>query len=238
MAFPFTYFCPKHSNETYFANDYGTINSSTLYYRLAFCNKAMREDCKFTSYEESFGGKNLVVITEIQSSAVNSLSYENPTTKTNIMNLKAVNEGSAKILYLQITKDIYISNDGWMLENKREIEYFTLQDKFFDPTNPSTSGINFFYTVIMSSPRLREKYVRSYMKVQELFAKVGGIANACFIIINVLTVHYIRFNYLFFVKGNSLDTITEQKENSLNKLDREEIRNEEKIENNNIKKCH
>ncbi len=48
----------------------------------------------------------------------------------------------------------------------------------------------------LESPNLVDKITRSYIKIQDLFAKIGGMINALIIITKLLTFHYIRFNYL------------------------------------------
>lgn len=65
------------------------------------------------------------------------------------------------------------------------------------------------YWITFESPNIREIEKRSYMKVQDLFAKVGGIINAIFIIINILFYDYLRFifkkdiaNYLISSKNS------------------------------------
>jgi len=61
------------------------------------------------------------------------------------------------------------------------------------------------------------------MKVQELFAKVGGVANPFFIIIKALTMHYFRFKYIFFIKKNSIEFVNEYKNNKPIKLIEEKV---------------
>jgi len=57
---------------------------------------------------------------------------------------------------------------------------------------------------------------RSYLKVQELFAKIGGIANVSLIIIKALSYFYLRFNYFLYVEETIRTNIEAQNEQGLN----------------------
>ena len=50
--------------------------------------------------------------------------------------------------------------------------------------------------ILFDSPNVIDRITRSYMKIQDLFAKIGGMINALVIVMKILTIHYIRFNYL------------------------------------------
>jgi hypothetical protein len=56
------------------------------------------------------------------------------------------------------------------------------------------------------------------MTIQDVFAKIGGFANAVFILIKALTYYYIRFKYLFFIKS-----ITEQEKEKIKLESKNEI---------------
>ena len=49
---------------------------------------------------------------------------------------------------------------------------------------------------LFESPNIVDKINRSYMKVQDLFAKIGGLINALVIIFRILSTHYFRFPYI------------------------------------------
>lgn len=84
--------------------------------------------------------------------------------------------------------------------------------------------------------KVRNKTVRNYMKVQDLFAKIGGFTNAIIIVINILTKNFLRFKYLEFIHKNTFQQIIDNNNNMKSMLiswDLKEKKNEfEKDESN------
>jgi len=112
-----------------------------------------------------------------------------------------------------VTNDVYVSDEGWMLEDLRKINYISIDSIYYDVIN-NGEGPMMAMTSVLKSPRLRNKANRNYMKVQELFAKIGGIANAFFMIMYVLTFYYLRFNYFMYIRENTFLINSEDKRNS------------------------
>ena len=71
-----------------------------------------------------------------------------------------------------------------------------------------TTGMttNYIYALILSSFNVRTIVRRSYLKIQELFARVGGIANALLIMMNFLTYHFLRFDFLIFIDKSTFSS--------------------------------
>eukprot|EP00340_Litonotus_pictus_P013022 CAMPEP_0170538126 /NCGR_PEP_ID=MMETSP0209-20121228/103126_1 /TAXON_ID=665100 ORGANISM="Litonotus pictus, Strain P1" /NCGR_SAMPLE_ID=MMETSP0209 /ASSEMBLY_ACC=CAM_ASM_000301 /LENGTH=342 /DNA_ID=CAMNT_0010839759 /DNA_START=809 /DNA_END=1834 /DNA_ORIENTATION=+ len=101
-----------------------------------------------------------------------------------------------------VTNDVYISDDGWLLEDFREIYYQNVDSILYDIINIS-SGPPVAIVSLLKSPKLRNKSNRNYMKVQELLAKIGGIGNAFFAVMYALTYYYLRFHYFMFIRENT-----------------------------------
>ncbi len=57
-------------------------------------------------------------------------------------------------------------------------------------------GITPIVTVLVDSPNIVDNISRSYMKLQDLLAKIGGMINALFIVTKILSFHYLRFLYI------------------------------------------
>lgn len=55
--------------------------------------------------------------------------------------------------------------------------------------------------------RVRTKTIRSYLKIQELIARVGGIANVFYILMRVFSYDILLFQYYKYIKENSLDAL-------------------------------
>ena len=94
-----------------------------------------------------------------------------------------------------------------------ELEYINFDSLLPTVTiNKSGPRVDLMHFIQLESPRLRKITKRSYLKVQELFAKIGGLVNFMIIFINIITSHYFRFKYLFHIyeqisEGNKNATI-------------------------------
>ena len=58
---------------------------------------------------------------------------------------------------------------------------------------------NFTFMFSFESPKLRTVIYRSYIKIQNLLASIGGCVNAIILILRFSTSHYLRFNYLYYI---------------------------------------
>jgi len=106
--------------------------------------------------------------------------------------LETLEKGLYKNLKFSILNDILISDIGWILENYKETEFCKVQ-KFTKDTFLSNS--NERINVIFEAQKMRKVTKRQYLKLQELFAKLGGLFNAFTIIIEILIYDYTRFKF-------------------------------------------
>lgn len=135
---------------------------------------------------------------------IDSLSYENPIKPYLKAIFYSVSKKAQKMIYYYFVNSYYESDNGWIFEDKATSHFYTKTDSDYDlNNNESNSNVRNFLTIIFSGDKLQNRVIRNYLKVQELFAKVGGIANAVFIIVKILTFHYLRFTYLSFIRRNS-----------------------------------
>ena len=96
---------------------------------------------------------------------------------------------------------------------------------------------NLWITFEVSS--IKKNYNRSYLKIQDLFAKIGGIFNAFFIVTKVLTTHYFKYNFLMSLReflnpkkdALHIHNFNFQKNNESNnsKLEEEQRKNQHKV---------
>jgi hypothetical protein len=233
-----TPYCVNFDENMYFENDYALPGSTFINIYVTMCNKRFSPLCK---YDESMkrlindaGG--LQITTSFLDAYIDSSSFDSPVNYFRNINSLIVGPGMVKLFYLRITNDLYSSDDGWIIEDKRNIKYYK-KSSFYVDSNFDDNPI--IYAVILSSPNIRLKYVRSYLKVQELLARVGGIANAFTIIIYFITYHYLRFKYIFYIRENSFESIQNLKLSSENKGFNYLIAENKKFENieqNNLSK--
>ena len=199
-------------------------NSSSPVLIFSQCNTTFtRSSCK----DRSIIGEQVTVILTMFDNYVNSFSYENPVVENIKVVMSTISPTLTKVLHLDITKDIFFSDNGWIFENIIKIEYINFESTTFD-YSISKNIYYYEFGVSVSSLKMRNSTSREYLKVQELFARIGGIFNALLIFMNCLTAHYMRFVYL-----KSIDKLTEIDENN-EKKDELNFKEENAICNNNL----
>jgi len=167
-----------------------------------FCNMNVpNRNCKA---DEEFFKKRSEIDFHYLEAVPQSSNYSMPIRYDLVAIRKEINRESKKSLRLTMRKNIHETDNGWLLENMVEQAYYTdinteiitLKENYYD-----------IYTLNFYVSKLKTRNLRSYMKIQELFAKIGGIANAFYLIIYGVSYHYIRFKYLMFVRENTFGFI-------------------------------
>lgn len=115
----------------------------------------------------------------------------------------------------------YISDNGWILEAKETTQYVSYSSSYISYNIPKNSN-TYLSMFTLDSPRLRTVLNRNYMKVQELFAKIGGLINALTIIMKIISYHFLKYYYYLVLN----DHITKYESNN-NNLDKSDIKNNE-----------
>ena len=130
--------------------------------------------------------------------------------------------------YMRFTINNIITDYGYILEEKKSLDYTNLQsyvpDDMLSLTNidgcAECDG-PFIFSLTLESPKFRSSTLRVYMKMQNLFASVGGILNAVIVCSKIISYHYLRFLYVFFLKNLtkvSMVSAKKQIQNFQNKL--------------------
>ena len=122
-------------------------------------------------------------------------NYTNPLKSFSKGIMNSIGKTLAKNIYIEISKNLLISDVGWIIEN-REIQNANFISVTKEDVYVPTSNEVFAFNI--GSPKFRENTLRSYMKVQELFAKIGGLFNAFSIIVKVLLYNYVNFKFRYF----------------------------------------
>lgn len=212
-----TPYCINFDENMFFQDEYGIGGSTFVSVYVLMCDKRFSSTCKYDkSMNRQINDAGGFSITTMYLDAyVDSNSFENPIKPIRSISSIITGPGMIKLIYLGITNDLFVSDDGWLLEDYRNINYYKRSSVFIDSNyddNPLIFG------AILTSPNIRLKYSRSYLKIQELFARVGGIANAFTIVTYIISYHYLRFKYIFFVRKNSIENIDLNSYNNYEKV--------------------
>lgn len=184
-------FCPDSSKDIKFKNDYA--NPDSIFLNLAFlpCDKTKKTCAK--DMDDVL--KNFGMLVTIINSYVETDNYEIPI-KYYVTNLTyQASRGLYKRIFVSMTNNTFTSDNGWLLEELNEIRYAQISEVKTEIL-VYTEGATPIGAFTFSSPRLVDNIIRSYMKVQDLTAKIGGLINAMIIIVKILSFSYLRFIYV------------------------------------------
>lgn len=179
-------------NQNYmsFQNDYASANSTLISVMFSYCNNSTRI-CG-TQEERDRIMKDLYVVMVTIETVVNPNDINNPYTYYEVITPIQVGDAFLKRNFLSIERRKLKTNRGWILDDIVEEEYL-VQSKLSRDVTTSYDGNLLWVTI--DSPNVRNKIERSYMKVQDMLAKVGGFFNALFLCIMVLTKSYVDFSF-------------------------------------------
>ena len=203
------------TNETFIGSPMLTNNSNYMRFLFAFCDPQQREDCEYS--EESFRYNLPTIVSTFKFSYAYSIDYEEAVKWYANSEPITVSPGSLKIHHMRFSLSKIITDKGWLLEDYEELDYVSYHSYFMDTSLSSAMDELFNYVLLLEMPNLRKTTKRTYLKIQELLARVGGIANAFYMAMNVLTSHFLRFHYLVFI--NKIGEINKTSPNIHHKLD-------------------
>eukprot|EP00340_Litonotus_pictus_P002491 CAMPEP_0170519090 /NCGR_PEP_ID=MMETSP0209-20121228/4624_1 /TAXON_ID=665100 ORGANISM="Litonotus pictus, Strain P1" /NCGR_SAMPLE_ID=MMETSP0209 /ASSEMBLY_ACC=CAM_ASM_000301 /LENGTH=596 /DNA_ID=CAMNT_0010804885 /DNA_START=116 /DNA_END=1906 /DNA_ORIENTATION=+ len=229
-----TAYCISHQPDFVIQNPYASLNSSTISIEINDCNEEYMADfdALITNKERKFPKcKEPTILNKVVHTTVNYMnSFTDPGNYTHPVVYFPVNDpltlavGSALRLSYYLKRSMVVTDIGWILEEIAEEEVITLDAPLKE------LYIHFVQKLHMQVgvPQRRTKLVRNYLKVQELFAKIGGLFNAVSIICHVILYDYINFSYRIYYSKFALTNEDFQDESS-------EKEKEIKIGNNMVK---
>lgn len=209
--------CISFDKEAVIRNPYGSANMSFIDFSFCYCDG---DDC---AEDLDFVLKELYVSFYFMNAYVDSNDYNNPIKYYIDVINQRLSYGYLKRKFVRLLNNKFISDNGWLLENKETYDYMTLKDTYDEISNPSPSYPSDMYWMTIESPNIREIGKRYYVKIQDLFATVGGIINAILIIINILFSDYLGFifkkdlaHYLIVSKKNNINNNNNIISNTIN----------------------
>lgn len=184
-------FCIEYDYQGILQNPYKSANSTFLDIDIVMCNKTART----CADDFDFIIKEAYVQLYLLNTSIDSLDFSN-SVKYYYESLNTqITDTYLKRNFISINTNQYISDDGWILEDSRTMLYYSVGNVKSEVNNiAANEPLSVLWNTIDSS-YLRKNTIREYLKVQDLFAKIGGIVNAFMIIIQILFSHYLRYNF-------------------------------------------
>lgn len=189
------YLCLAHNDTSKIVNPYGSPNSTFIHISFRKCDSTKRKCANDLDRVLS----DVYVQTLFQDAYVDVNNNDNPVTFYETRITSQNNLSFLKRSFISFRNNALIDDSGWLLENYNTTEFITLGNIRVD-MNPSYGRLtDNLYWMTFDSTQIRKRISRSYMKLQDLLAKIGGIVKGSLIIVEILLIYYSRFKYTFFV---------------------------------------
>lgn len=196
--------CLNHLNLSFF-NPYSEPNSAFINIRFKKCSNPGVGACP-KNIDSLLQG--ITISIGFLDPYIDSKNYTDPVQYRTTFTTLGLSNGFLKRLFFSLRNDAFYSDEGWILEDVIFINYVSFQGVSTDyiiNTDPLSSYYNHLYWTTFQSPVVRQRTNRSYMKVQELFATVGGFARFICIAVKFFTEGHLRFIYILFLRNLAIN---------------------------------
>eukprot|EP00340_Litonotus_pictus_P003127 CAMPEP_0170519404 /NCGR_PEP_ID=MMETSP0209-20121228/4835_1 /TAXON_ID=665100 ORGANISM="Litonotus pictus, Strain P1" /NCGR_SAMPLE_ID=MMETSP0209 /ASSEMBLY_ACC=CAM_ASM_000301 /LENGTH=551 /DNA_ID=CAMNT_0010805279 /DNA_START=220 /DNA_END=1871 /DNA_ORIENTATION=- len=208
-------FCPVFDDEI-LLNGFFNPNSYMLRMEFFKCDPSERE-CA-SDLEDIF--ESIIIVSTTLDTIVNSNDYEDPIKEILHSETNLVSKAFNKYIDIEIVANKFSSDNGWLIENINSIDHLTVGKKEYDykyndfNSDSNTGKVKMpALSTIFFAGQIIEELDRSYLKVQELFAKIGGILNALNIAVYIVFYHPLRFKYIMAIRNHLVEEIEKVEKN-------------------------
>lgn len=189
------YYCVNFTNNTYMSNGALTTNSTVINFQISKCNP-QRNTCA-PDLEQKFKNLNLwitIIDHTLFANQANLIDSIKVNQKTQVISLLPTNYNT---VYLGFSNNLLQSDEGVIYPDIRNINYRSSIFNVLTTTlaqNATNIGL-----LTVSSSMSGFRTTRSYMKITDLLAMIGGITNSLYFIISFCFEGMLRFKYIKFI---------------------------------------
>ncbi len=180
--------CINIPNGLRIQNQFGTLNSSYIGIQFDLC------DPNITSCNPDISILQQVNFVKISfvDTLLNPNDFENPIVSYFNQVIQQVGVGLYKRVYLSISNNTLESDNGFLFNSNNRIDYTSVISDKIDLNIPEEREV---LIITIDAPNKRNHIKRSYIKVQNVMANVGGIFKTTIMILKVFLGNYVSFKY-------------------------------------------
>eukprot|EP00340_Litonotus_pictus_P001051 CAMPEP_0170515818 /NCGR_PEP_ID=MMETSP0209-20121228/2220_1 /TAXON_ID=665100 ORGANISM="Litonotus pictus, Strain P1" /NCGR_SAMPLE_ID=MMETSP0209 /ASSEMBLY_ACC=CAM_ASM_000301 /LENGTH=480 /DNA_ID=CAMNT_0010800495 /DNA_START=189 /DNA_END=1632 /DNA_ORIENTATION=+ len=196
-----TAYCPHFEPEFILQNPYLFLDSASILVGIYDCDEQIKaiynptiknKETLFPKCKKpDITNTKIYASLNYMNSFFDSKNYTHPVVYYPVTDVITLQDGSAVKLSMELQNAKVSTDVGWILEEENEIEVIMTKPtkELFNPSRKEKLQIE------LGVPLRRTNIIRNYLKLQELFAKIGGLFNAVNILCHILLYDYIRFKY-------------------------------------------
>lgn len=192
--------CINTSPDLVFQNDYNSPNSTFVNLVMSYCDPSKRKCHPMLERIK----QGLFITIKTMNSFVDPENYTDPINYYTQSITEQISDAIGKRIFMRYTKNTVQTDAGWILESNVYSDFIQLRS-VKQEVNKYKEENRETYWITLESPVLRLKVVRNYLKVQELFAKIGGLFNACIIFVHIIISDYLNFKYYMHILSDFID---------------------------------
>ena len=128
---------------------------------------------------------------------INHFDIKNSIFKTLRVETFQISPSFIKRYYYHLTPSKYESNNGLLLNSKKNYNFFEYDETIlefveFETDLTSNEEAHRIIEVVFTTSGMKKNYVRTLVKIQDIFAKIGGILNFLFLFFQSVTSYFAK----------------------------------------------
>lgn len=203
----FKLICYNSDSSEYIKNSLGDNDSITYFIEVTKCDSKIRK-CH-PNLENILKGFYTVIY------FVNGYLNPNDFNTPLISYIESLNQflikGFTKSHFIKTAQFSFSSDNGWLLENIMTSSYLSVFSLTSDINTSIISRYNnreILYSLAVQTTKVTKHTVRRYMKITDVFAKIGGFMTVLFYVFKAIISSYSSFKYTFLIKNMFFDFAT------------------------------
>lgn len=201
---PFKLICYNSENSEYVKNSLGENDSITYFFEITKCNPSLRK-CH-PNLDNILKGFNSVIY--YVNDYLNPTDFASPLRSYIESISQLLIKGYTKSHYLKTARFTFSSDDGWLLENITTHDYLSIFSLTGDINTTIISRYNnkeILYSLALQTTKVTKTTVRRYMKITDVFAKIGGLVTILYYAFKAIISIYSSFKYTYLIRDLFLE---------------------------------
>lgn len=201
---PYKFICYNSSESEYIKNNLGDSDSITYMIEISKCDSSVRK-CH-PDIDKIMSGFYSVI--HYVNQYLNPRNYSDPLASSVESITQLLASGFTKYHYLKTAENTFISDDGWISEHLITREYnsfFSLSSDINTATSSQFNGKELLYSIALEATKVTNISFRTYMKLSDVFAQIGGLVTIVYYAFRALLSFYYSYKYTCLIKGIYLD---------------------------------
>lgn len=192
--------CYNSTENDYIKNQLGDYDSLTYMIEISKCNSNVRQ-CH-PDIDSIMDGFYAVIYYVNQ--YPNPRNYSQPLTSSFESITQLLAKGFTKYHYFKFAGNQFYSDNGWLSEEVIVTDYnsfFSLTSDINTSTKSLFNNRVVLYSIILEATKVTKLTIRTYMKLSDVFAKIGGLVTIVFYLLRIFLSSYCNYIYTYYVKG-------------------------------------